>query len=103
MRQLTEVLTYLHSNGKKNMRTIYNISEHCIIHNHPDIVHRDLKLENVLLKSPINSATDKIDIRVSLFVICDYKRPCSYCEDCGVMCNVSYSLEGVANHTNSCA
>ena len=82
---------------------IYNISEHCIIHNHPDIVHRDLKLENVLLKSPINSATDKIDIRVSLFVICDYKGPCSYWEDCGVMCNVSYSLEGVANHTNSCA
>ena len=31
-------------------------------------MHRDLKLENVLLKSPVDSPDDKIDIKVSMAI-----------------------------------
>ena len=33
-----------------------------------DIVHRDLKLENVLLKSSMDSSSDKIDIKVKIIL-----------------------------------
>jgi serine/threonine protein kinase len=32
-----------------------------------DIVHRDLKLENILLKNTPTSKTDEFDIRVNIF------------------------------------
>ena len=75
MRQLTEVLVYLHENGKRYINhcvaktlctmynLLYNFSDTSL--DHTDIVHRDLKLENVLLKSPIDSS-GKIDIKVSI-------------------------------------
>ena len=31
-----------------------------------DIVHRDLKLENVLLKSPVDLTSNKMDIKVNV-------------------------------------
>ena len=50
------------------------ITQHYIISHlsfDTDIVHRDLKLENVLLKSPVDPTSNKMDIKVHVHV-CTY-------------------------------
>ena len=45
-----------------------NIIFHNSIFSLTDIVHRDLKLENILLKNSPTSKTDEFDIRVCLIL-----------------------------------
>ena len=78
IRQLTEVVVYLHDNGTHNMHQMYMCisAVHIVMHalyimyflsrSSSDIVHRDLKLENVLLKSPVDSTSNKMDIKVNV-------------------------------------
>ena len=82
MRQLTEVVVYLHDNGTHSMHQMYmcispvhivymhalyiNLFMYFLSRSSTDIVHRDLKLENVLLKSPVDSTSNKMVIKVNV-------------------------------------
>lgn len=56
--KLVNALYYLHRMGKK--RHYFRLVEFVRL----DIVHRDLKLENILLRNTPSSKTDEFDIRV---------------------------------------
>lgn len=63
MSKLVNALYYLHKMGLLNIVFIRGERFFLI-----DIVHRDLKLENILLKNTPKSKTDEFDIRVGCFL-----------------------------------
>ncbi len=64
MSKLINALHYLHKMGTKSILFYFYIIIYFLFF--LDIVHRDLKLENILLKNVPTTKTDEFDIRVCL-------------------------------------
>ena len=64
MSKLIDALCYLHKMGNSHL----SLAVLSLILRIEDIVHRDLKLENILLRNSPRSKTDQFDIRVGLLV-----------------------------------